>query len=116
MNEIGKVKDWHDPRDEDCPQNGNVALDCGCKQPRNRKPYRRVVVRDNGVGHRVNPVLVFEIYPDGTVAMREKKRKQRFYTTASILYSRLMLQAAQAHLAAKRKARSERKKARKERR
>lgn len=107
------MKDWHEPRDEQCPHNENVERDCTCKRPVNRKPYRRVVVTDNGVGHRVNPVLIFEIYPDGTVALREKKRKQRFYITASRLYSQMMQSAALAHLAAKRKARADRLKLRK---
>lgn len=114
--EIGTVKDWHNPRDESCPHNENVERDCECKRPRNKKPYRRVVVTDNGVGHRVNPTLVFEIYPDGTVAMREKKRKVRFYIKASRLYSYMMQWAAQEHLAAKRKAKAERRKERRVRR
>jgi hypothetical protein len=109
---IGKVKEWHNPRDESCPHNGDVARDCECKRPRKKKPYRRVVVTDDGVGHRTNPTLIFEIYPNGTVALREKKRKQRFYIAASLLYSLLMQRAALAHLAAKRKARADRKKAR----
>lgn len=113
--EIGKVKDWHNPHDESCPHNGDVARDCGCKRPRKKKPYRRVVVTDNGVGHRINPNLIFEIYPNGTVALREKKRKQRFYITASDLYSHLMQRAALAHLAARRKARAAGRKARRAR-
>jgi hypothetical protein len=112
-NEIGIVKDWHDPRDENCPHNGNVEADCQCKQPRKRKPYRRVAVTDNGVGHRVNPNLVFEIYPsNGTVCLREKGRKKRFCISASDLYRYLIQRAALAHLVAKRKARADRKKAR----
>jgi hypothetical protein len=111
--EIGNVKEWHNPRDESCPHNGDVARDCGCKKPRKKKPYRRVAVTDNGVGHRTNPNLIFEIYFNGTVTMREKKRKKRFSITAATLYSILMERAADAHRAAKRKARGDRKKARK---
>lgn len=113
---IGTVKDWHNPRDESCPHNDNVERDCVCKKPRNKKPYRRVAVTDNGVGHRVNPNLIFEIYPDGSVALREKKRKQRFFIMASRLYSQLMWEAAEKHRIAKRKARADRRKARRARR
>lgn len=114
--EIGKVKDWHNPHDESCPHNGDVARDCGCKRPRKKKPYRRVAVIDNGVGHRINPNLIFEIYPaNGTIALREKNRKQRFYISASELYSHLMQRAALAHLAARRKARAAGRKARRAR-
>jgi len=112
QSEIGKVKEWHNPRDESCPHNLDVARDCECKQPRKRKPYRRVAVTDNGVGHRVNPHLIFEIYPNGTVALREKKRKQRFFIFASDLYRYLMQREALRHLAAKRKAKADRNKAR----
>jgi hypothetical protein len=112
-NEIGEVKDWHDPRNDECPHNEDAHTDCQCKRPRNKKPYRRVRVTDNGVGHRVNPSLIFEIYPsNGTVVMREKGRKKRFSIAASDLYRYLMQRAALAHLAAKRRTRADRKKAR----
>jgi|SRR5215831_758424 len=111
---IGSVKEWHNPRDERCPHNEQVEQDCACKRPRIKKPYRRVAVNDNGVGHRVNPHLVFEIYFNGTITMREKRRKKRFSIAASRLYRQLMWESAQAHKAAKRKARAERRKARKE--
>jgi|SRR5215469_7886624 len=111
--EIGSVKEWHNPRDERCPHNDDVARDCECKRPRIKKPYRRVAVNDNGVGHRVNPLLVFEIYFNGTIVLREKGRKKRFSIAASRLYRQLMWEAAEAYQAAKRKARAERRKARK---
>lgn len=84
-----------------------------CKRIVKRKPYRRVVVTDNGVGHRVNPILVFEIYRDGTVVLREKGRKKRFAITAADIYRIMMQREALAYLAAKRKARAARRKARK---
>jgi hypothetical protein len=92
-------------------------MDCACKKPRKKKPYRRVVVIDNGVGHRVNPNLVYEIYcSNGTVALREKGRKKRFWIKSAELYSYLMWRDAQAHLATKRKAKAERRKERRARR
>lgn len=110
---IGLVKEWHNPRDERCSHNDDVTRDCECKKPRNKKPYRRVAVIDNGVGHRVNPHLIFEIYFNGTVVMREKKRKVRFSIRASTLYFYLKERAAYAYLEAKRKAKAERRQARK---
>lgn len=110
--QIGLVKDWHNPRDESCPHNDDPARDCTCKKPMKRKPYRRVVVNDPGVGHRVNPKLIFEIYPNGTLAMREQKRKKRFYITAASLYSYLMQRDARAYIAAKRERAKAHKKAR----
>jgi hypothetical protein len=74
-----------------------------------------VAVTDDGVGHRVNPHLIFEIYPaNGTVALREKGRKKRFHIYASDLYRYLMQREALRYLAAKKKARAERRKTRKE--
>lgn len=110
---IGSVKEWHNPRDERCPHNEQVERDCECKRPRIKKPYRRVAVNDNGVGHRVNPHLVFEIYFNGTITMREKRRKTRFSISSAELYRILMQREALRYLSAKRKARAERRKARK---
>lgn len=109
---VGKVKDWHNPRNEMCLHNDSAELDCTCKRPVKRKPYRCVRVRDEGVSHRVNPRLIFEIYPDGNLAMREARRKIRFYWNAADLYRHLMWRAALAHQNAKRKARAERRKIR----
>lgn len=115
MNEqkLGYVKDWHNPHNEDCSQNQDVYADCTCKRPRIRKPYRAIKVTDNGVGHRVNPLLIFEIYPDGTFNMREAGRKKRFSWNTADLYRHLMWRSALAYQNAKRKARKERRLARK---
>lgn len=111
--ELGSVKEWHNPRNDECAHNADVARDCECKRPRNKKPYRRVAVTDSGVGHRVNPHLVFEIYRNGTVVLREKGRKKRFAITAGDVYRIMMQREALAYLNAKRKARAERRKVRK---
>jgi hypothetical protein len=110
---IGKVKDWHNPREE-CQHNEDVTLDCNCKRLIVRKPYRVVRVTDQGVGHNTNPNLVIEIYPkDGTITIREKRRKRKYSTTASDIYSLLVRWAALAEIDKLKKARIERRNARK---
>jgi hypothetical protein len=111
---LGTYKEWHTPRNEECPHNRNVERDCTCKRPRIRKPYRRVAVNDDGVGHTVNPHLIFEIYPDGSIALREKGRKKRFHIRTSRLYSQLMWEDAKRHKETKRQMRLAKRKARKE--
>ena len=107
--ETGRVKDWHDPHDEGCPQNYDHRNDCTCKRPMKRKPYRVVKVTDNGVNHNVNPKLILEIYPhNGVIAIREKRRKKRYYSTTADIYSGMVRSAAFAAIAAKKKARKDR--------
>jgi len=113
INDPGKVKDWHDPHDETCPQNINFALDCACKRPRKKKPFRAVRVHDEGVGRRVNPNIVLEIYHNGAVALRELRRKKRYWTTAADIYSWRIWQEGLKAAALQRQKRKERKLARK---
>jgi len=106
MSNIGKVKDWHQPRG-DCQHNADVTQDCNCKRPMIRKPYRVVRVTDNGVGHNINPNLVIEIYPqNGTIVFREQRRKKRYPTTASDIYAMLVRRSALAAAVSKRRKRA----------
>lgn len=84
---IGAVKDWHSPHNEDCHHNFDINADCTCKRPRKKKPFRSVRVHDENVGRRVNPNIILEIYPNGAIALREQRRKMRYWTTAADIYS-----------------------------
>jgi len=109
--QLGTVKEWHNPRNEDCPHNENPVDDCKCKRPVIRKPYRVVRVTDHDVGHRVNPRLVLEIYPhNGTLIMREERRRKRYSIGAADLYSLLVRRAALAAIAARKAKRAEKRK------
>jgi hypothetical protein len=113
---IGFVKDWHDPRNEDCQHNGDVALDCKCKRAIKRKPYRVIRVTDNGVAHNVNPKLVMEVWPkNGTITVREHGRRKKYSTTTADLYSLLVRWAANAEVAKRKKARAEKRMRRRDR-
>lgn len=108
---VGKVKEWHDPRNEDCRQNQDVSQDCNCKRPVVRKPYRTIRITDYNVRHNVNPKLVMEVYPNnGTITMREHGRRKRFSCTAADIYHLTMRWAANAEKALRRKDRAEKRK------
>lgn len=112
---IGIVKDWHNPHNEECPHNADPAFNCCCKRPQKRKPYRVVRVKDTeNVNHRVNPSLIFEIWPNGALSMREQGRRKRFHIMSGRLYSYLMQREALAYLSQKRAEKAARRKARRQ--
>ncbi len=107
-----EVKEWHSPRSEKCPHNRNASLPCNCKRPRRRKHYRVVRVTDDTVPHGVRSRLAVEIYPDGTIVLRElgRRRVNALSTTAGkvmigLLWRNAMI-AAKAKKAKKAKARA----------
>ncbi len=103
-----KVKDWHSPRSEKCPHNRDAALPCNCKRPRRRKHYRVVRVNDESVPHGVRSRLAVEIYPDGTIVLREIGRRRvnaLSTTTGKIMIGLLWRQAMVAAKAKKAKRR-----------
>lgn len=108
QHKVGSVKEWHNPRNEDCRHNTDVTQDCNCKRPIVRKPYRTVRVTDNGVGHNVNPYLVVEIYYNGTITIREKGRRRKYSGTISDIYSLFVRWTAQAEIARKKKLKAQR--------
>jgi hypothetical protein len=109
MNDYGKVKDCHSPRNEDCAHNVNCRRDCTCKRERKRKPYKRVLVHDEGVGHNVRSDIVLEIWPqNGVLVLREKRRRKRFSTTTADVYGWLVRGEALTAMAARREARKQR--------
>lgn len=113
----GRVKDWHDPRNGDCAHNTYIESDCTCKRIVKRKPYRVVKVHDSGVPYNVNPNIVLEIYQtNGTLVLREAKRRKRYSTTVSDVYAWLVRRSALAAMAAQREARRQRKMERKRKR
>jgi hypothetical protein len=110
----GKVKDWHDPRNEDCAHNAHIEDDCSCKRPRKAKGFKRVMVHDSSVGHNVSPNIVLEVWPqNGVLVFREKRRRKRYSTTTAKVYAGLVRQEALAVVAARREARKSRKQSRK---
>lgn len=108
MNPI--IKDWHNPHNIDCHQNHYTNLDCTCKRPLTRKPYKVARVNDRDHGS-----VVLEIHPDGRLVLREKGRKFRLETTIGAVYDELLWKQAKGIAVAKRKAKLDRKKARRTR-
>ena len=112
---LGKVKDWHNPRSEDCDHNRDAINDCNCKRIVNRKPYRRIRVYDINVPHGYRHDIIVEVWPNGLIKLRERGRREKSAhgIMAGDLYSMLLRRAALAYVAAKRKARAEKRKLRK---
>jgi|SRR5215471_3517153 len=111
---LGKVKNAHNPRNEDCPHNLNATLDCNCKRIVNRKPYRVIRVHDSNVPRGYRHDIIVEVWPNGLIKLRERGRREKSAhgIMAGDLYSMLLRRAALAHVAAKRKARAEKRKLR----
>lgn len=63
------------------------------KTPRIRKPFRvvRVVTPPQYVTHGVDPRLVLEIWPNGTIYIREHGRRVRREITAANVYVRCIM-------------------------
>lgn len=108
----GRVKEWHNPRNDECPHNQELASDCTCKRIVNRKPYRKVRVYDEKVPHGYRPNIVVEVWPNGLIRLREMGRRDKnaHGIFASDLLPMLVRRRALAELAAKKKARAERRK------
>lgn len=112
---IGNVKDWHNPFNDDCPHNREVELDCGCKRPVKRKPFRVCKTHDTLTkdrGHKTSPDIIIEVHPNGRLVFREKGKRTRFETTSVKVYEGLRWRAAMVaaqQSKAKRKNRSGRK-------
>lgn len=108
---LANYKDWHNPHNEDCPQNWEYSkagsLDCTCKRKVNRKPFKVIRVHDESVGgHKVPKDIVLEVHPGGLIRLRAKRGKTSFDTTAATIYARLLwaeaMKAAKAKKAARR--------------
>lgn len=99
----GNVKDWHKPSNDDCPHNCDIMMDCGCKRPVKRKPYRVVRVEDRNAAYNVNPKIVIEVWPNGTLTFREAKRRRKYHISTADLYSMLVRREALAAIANKKK-------------
>lgn len=111
--ELGKVKDWHNPRNENCENNRFATLNCTCKRIRKRSPFKRVVVHDASAGHNVNPNIVLEIWPkNGVLVLREKRRRTSVSTTTAEVYAWLVRRRALAATTARREARKQAKRLR----
>jgi hypothetical protein len=112
-NEIGNVKPWHQPHNEECLNNQDVYKNCTCKRVRQAKGYKVVRVNQRNLpSHSMKNQIVLEIWPDGQLRLREAKRKTYYETTAADVYYQLMLAKARHEAWMKRKARKEARKAR----
>ena len=67
----------------------------------NDKPTLRVV--NARVPHGVTPNIVVAVYPDGTIGLRELRRRQEFRLNLGTLYTNALLADAREKAAAKRK-------------
>lgn len=103
---IGKVRDWHDPRNEDCEQNMDYTLDCSCKRQVKRKPYRTVRAQCPEADRQAHKNIVAMIRMDnGLLTLRLKGKRKTVSTTLLALYERLVMAEAINAAKAKRKAR-----------
>lgn len=93
MASIGRVREWHAPRNEDCMHNASPAADCTCKRQVTRKPFRTVRVTDPQADRAHN--IVAEIRLDnGMLTLRQKGRRKRVSVTLGALYERLIFNEA----------------------
>lgn len=61
------------------------------KKARTRKPFRSVRVFDPHAPHGVDPRLILEIWPNGTIYLREHGRRVRRETHAAKIYVRCIV-------------------------
>jgi hypothetical protein len=92
--QIGTVKDWHKPSNDDCSHNCDISYDCDCKRQVKRKPFRVVRVEDRNVAYNVNPKIVIEVWPNGTLTFREAKRRRKYHASTADIYSMLVRRQA----------------------
>ncbi len=78
-----------------CPQRYESTDECMCDfikpKKRQRKPYRKVVVKDKNVQRGIREDLILEVHPNGRLVIREKGRKLRVETTLGVVYERLLV-------------------------
>lgn len=90
---MGKVRDWHSPRNEDCMHNASPAADCTCKRQVTRKPYRVVRVTDPHA-QRAHKIVAEIRFDNGLLTLRQKGRRHRVSINLGVLYERLVLNEA----------------------
>lgn len=106
---MGRVRDWHSPRNNDCAHNMSPGSDCCCKRPVNRKPFRVVRVNDTSVDmHKISGRIVAELHPNGILVLREAGRRKRYVTTLGTIYAKLVWHEAITAAKAKKQARKAR--------
>lgn len=89
-NEVGHVKECHNPRNDLCPHNADSKFDCSCKSGKVviRKEYREIRVNDASVKmHRISGNIVCRLYPNGLLVMREKGKRKTYETTIGAVYT-----------------------------
>jgi hypothetical protein len=88
LNACAPVKDWHNPRNEQCTHNRIIFAPCTCKRPVHRKPYRvvRVKLRPQFIEGRMRARVELEIHPDGLLRLREIGRRRRYETNVGRIY------------------------------
>lgn len=101
---MGRVRDSHSPRNEECMHNASPAADCSCKRQVTRKPYRVVRVTDPHAMRAHN--IVAEIrFDNGLLTLRQKGKRKRVSVNLGVLYERLILNEALKFLRERKKAR-----------
>jgi hypothetical protein len=96
--------EWHQPNNEECQHNQDPTTDCTCKRPRTYKPYRVVRVTDSEAPHGISHRLIFHIWPNGLIQMREHGRRKLFSTLAGKFYQRTVESTVRAEKAARKRA------------
>ena len=105
-NEIGDVKLWHDPHNEECLNNSDIYKNCTCKRQVKRKPYRVVRVSDpTATNYQRDGRIVVEVHPNGLLVFRERGRRKQYQTTVGKIYSNLIWHEAMMLAKAKKAAR-----------
>lgn len=91
----GIVKNWHDPRNEDCQHNHVVEADCTCKRQVTRKPFKTVRATCPDADRASHRNIVAMIRMDnGLLTLRLKGKRKTVETTLAALYNRLVMQEA----------------------
>lgn len=87
---IGIVRDWHDPRNDDCMHNASPASDCTCKRQMKRKLYKTVRAQCPDADRQAHKNIVAMIRMDnGLLTLRLKGKRKTVSTTLLALYTRL---------------------------
>lgn len=96
MASVGKVRDWHQPRNEDCMHNASPAADCTCKRIVQRKPFKTVRATCPEADRAAHRNIVATIRMDnGLLTLRFKGKRKTVSTTLLALYERLTMLEAQ---------------------
>lgn len=92
---IGTVKDWHQPKNDECPHNMTPAADCTCKRLVTRKPFKTVRATCPDADRASHRNIVAMIRMDnGLLTLRLKGKRKTVQTTLASLYNRLVMQDA----------------------